>query len=194
MAGIRLSTSIVKSVPCRAPALTNLRKYRLDDVPQFRPLAMLGNGDTALTPADFAAAYDVTGLQSAGLTGAGHSIAVIARSEFLDSDIAAFSSRFLAKPLTPVRDDALRRLVELHHILGRNLIGERPPNILEGNGGGEQTPQPRGQYQSTPQGTAEVLASTLGERLICSLHDTLRPNIDPRAGRHLSIHRQPQRL
>src|SRR5437763_3643436 len=36
-------------------------------------------------------------------SGAGHSIAVIARSDFLDSDVAAFSSRFLARPLAPVR-------------------------------------------------------------------------------------------
>ncbi len=75
----------------------------LDDVPKFRPLAVLGNGQTALAPDDFAAAYDVAGLQAGGLTGAGRSIAVVARSNFLDSDIAAFSARFLARPLTPVR-------------------------------------------------------------------------------------------
>ncbi|HLY36522.1 MAG TPA: S53 family peptidase, partial [Candidatus Binatia bacterium] len=90
----------------------------LDDVPQFRPLALLANGDTALTPADFATAYDVAGLQTAGLTGAGHSIAVIARSDFLDSDIAAFSSRFLARPLAPVRV----------------FTGSPPPGILPDEG------------------------------------------------------------
>jgi len=75
----------------------------LDDLPTFHPLAQLGGGVTALAPADFAAAYDVTTLQSAGLTGAGHSVAVIARSNFADSDVAAFASRFLSRPLAPVR-------------------------------------------------------------------------------------------
>src|SRR5207247_4692761 len=52
---------------------------------------------------DFAAAYDVATLQAAGLTGAGHSIAVMAQSNFPDSDVAAFSARFLPHPLAPVR-------------------------------------------------------------------------------------------
>jgi Pro-kumamolisin, activation domain len=75
----------------------------LDDLPKFRPLVQLANGTTALAPSDFAAAYDVASLQAVGLTGGGHSIAVIARSNFLDSDIAAFSSHFLPRPLSPVR-------------------------------------------------------------------------------------------
>src|SRR5436309_15807809 len=58
---------------------------------------------TVLAPGVFATAYDVASLQGAGLTGAGRSIAVVARSNFLDSDIAAFSSRFLPRPLAPVR-------------------------------------------------------------------------------------------
>jgi hypothetical protein len=75
----------------------------LDDLPKFHPLVRLGSGQTALAPSDFAAAYDVTALQNAGLTGAGHSIAVIARSDFADGDIAAFSADFLPRPLAPVR-------------------------------------------------------------------------------------------
>jgi subtilase family serine protease len=49
----------------------------------------------------------VTPLQAQGLTGLDRSIAVIARSNFLDSDIAAFSQRFLPGVLlTPRREFA----------------------------------------------------------------------------------------
>ena len=75
----------------------------LDDLPKFRPLAKSSSGVTALVPSDFATAYGVTPLQAAGLTGAGHSIAVIARSNFADGDVAMFSSNFLTFQLTPVR-------------------------------------------------------------------------------------------
>jgi len=75
----------------------------LDDLPAYRPLVTLMDGDTALAPNDFAAAYQVLPLQAAGLTGAGHSIAVVARSNFSDSDIASFSARFLPTPLAPRR-------------------------------------------------------------------------------------------
>ena len=75
----------------------------LDDLPKFRPLAVVQGGQTALVPGDFAAAYGVAPLHAAGLTGAGHSIAVIARSNFRDSDVALFSSNFLHFQLAPVR-------------------------------------------------------------------------------------------
>ena len=76
----------------------------LDDLPKFRPLVTVTGGDTALAPRDFAAAYAVEPLQAAGLTGAGRSIAVVARSNFPDSDVAMFSDRFLApRRLTPQR-------------------------------------------------------------------------------------------
>jgi kumamolisin len=76
----------------------------LDDLPKFRPLVTIANGDTALAPQDFAQAYGVGPLQAAGLTGAGRSIAVVARSNFADSDIAAFSARYLApQQITPQR-------------------------------------------------------------------------------------------
>ena len=75
----------------------------LDDLPKFRPLAISAGGDTALVPSDFATAYGVASLQAAGLTGAGHSIAVIARSNFADSDVAMFSTNFLRFQLAPVR-------------------------------------------------------------------------------------------
>jgi len=75
----------------------------LDDLPQFHPVVTLGNGETALAPHDFATAYGVDPLTAAGVTGAGHSIAVVARSNFSDSDIAMFSARFLSSPLEPRR-------------------------------------------------------------------------------------------
>jgi hypothetical protein len=99
----------------------------LDDLDRFRPAAQVslclggtndgtrcaGDGEcpgsmcgpaSALAPADFAAAYNVTALQAQGLTGLDREIAVIARSNFLDSDVAAFSQRFLPGVLlTPRR-------------------------------------------------------------------------------------------
>jgi len=99
----------------------------LDDLPTFHPLVQLTppDGPTALAPQDFACAYGMVPLQPApdgptpppacangdvplqggGVTGAGQSIAVLARSNFADSDIAAFSARFLPgrPPLAPMR-------------------------------------------------------------------------------------------
>jgi subtilase family serine protease len=74
----------------------------LDDLPKFHPAALVDGNEAALVPQDFAAAYGVLPLQAAGLTGAGHSIAVVARSNFEDSDIAEFSRRF-GITLNPVR-------------------------------------------------------------------------------------------
>jgi len=76
----------------------------LDDLSPFRPLVRLADDRNALAPADFARAYDVTPLWDAGLTGAGASIAVVARSNYDPADVAAFSSRFSEQPLRqPVR-------------------------------------------------------------------------------------------
>jgi subtilase family serine protease len=74
----------------------------LDDLPKFHPLAIVSGGETALGPADFAAAYGILPLQELGITGAGHSIAVVARSNFEDSDIQEFARKF-SIPLNPVR-------------------------------------------------------------------------------------------
>ncbi len=43
-------------------------------------------------------------------------------------------------------------------------------------------------------GRAEVASARLGERLVRPLEDPLRPDVDPGAGRHLAVHRQPERL
>jgi hypothetical protein len=75
----------------------------LDDLPAYRPLHRIPeSGTTGLSPDDFAALYDATDLR-AGFTGAGRSIAVIARSNFDDSDIKGFASLFPGVQLNPVR-------------------------------------------------------------------------------------------
>ena len=51
-------------------------------------------------------------------------------------------------------------------------------------------PRPGGQRHPTAQRAAEVLAGQLGERLERALQDALRPDVDPRAGGHLAVHRQ----
>ena len=73
----------------------------LDDLPHFHPLVSVDSTAcggrvpcTALAPADFAAVYGVTPLLAAGLTGTGEAIAVVARSNFRDSDLSLFASRY----------------------------------------------------------------------------------------------------
>jgi hypothetical protein len=70
----------------------------LDDLPRFRPLVQLDGGATALAPDDFARAYAVEPLHAAGLSGAGRAIAVVARSNFRDTDVSSFATRFVGTP------------------------------------------------------------------------------------------------
>ena len=53
-------------------------------------------GGTALGPADFALVYGVDALQKKGLTGAGRSIAVVARTNFPDADVTKFSALYVS--------------------------------------------------------------------------------------------------
>lgn len=95
--------------PLREPALpANLAAQvrgilGLDDLPAFRPLVQLAGGRTALGPAEFATAYAVGPLRTSGLAGAGRVIAVIARSNFRDADVAAFAERYLGTTPNVVR-------------------------------------------------------------------------------------------
>jgi kumamolisin len=74
----------------------------LDDLPAYRPLHRIPQtGTIGLSPDDFAAAYQATGLRQS-FTGAGRAIAVVARSNFEDSDIDGFESLFGVQ-LNPVR-------------------------------------------------------------------------------------------
>ena len=54
--------------------------------------------------------------------------------------------------------------------------------------------QARGQRDRAGQRAAEPLLRHRGERLVGALEDALRADVDPRAGRHLAEHGQPQRL
>ena len=91
---------------------------RLDDLPAYRPLHRVPeSGTVGLSPADFAAVYGAEGLRAA-FTGAGRSIAVVARSNFEDSDIAGFASLFPDIQLNPIR----------------KLAGRRDPGILSEEG------------------------------------------------------------
>ncbi len=92
----------------------------LDDLPRFRPLVRLDGGLLALAPTDFASAYAVSPLHAAGLTGVGHSVAVVARSNFADRDVALFAERFLPTPgIVPQR-----RLVGEDPGISRDLAEE----------------------------------------------------------------------
>lgn len=73
----------------------------LDDLPAFHPLVRLGVAGDALAPADVAIAYRTAALADRGVTGAGRSIAVIGRSDFLDADVAAFGALFGAPAAQP---------------------------------------------------------------------------------------------
>ena len=50
--------------------------------------------------------------------------------------------------------------------------------------------QAGGQDHAAAKGFAEMLASELGKRLVRALQDALRADVDPRARRHLPVHRQ----
>lgn len=79
----------------RVPAALGVRGLvGLDDLPAIQPLARLGDGSLRLAPRDFARVYDVDPLHAAGITGAGSSVAVVARSDFRDDDLRLFRTTF----------------------------------------------------------------------------------------------------
>ncbi len=51
-----------------------------------------------------------------------------------------------------------------------------------------------GQRDRAGERAAEAAAGDLGEALVGALEDALGADVDPRAGRHLAVHRQPGRL
>ena len=70
------------------------------------PIMGADGGATAypiMAPADFATIYDVESLYTTHITGTGQSIAVVGRSEFHDSDIAAFRADFGLPVRPPTR-------------------------------------------------------------------------------------------
>ena len=65
--------------------------------------------------------------------------------------------------------------------------------VVHGHGqrlGTAHAAEPGGEHHPAAQRAPEVLASDLGERLEGALQDPLRPDVDPRAGRHLPVHGQ----
>src|ERR1700693_1108581 len=52
----------------------------------------------------------------------------------------------------------------------------------------------RGQCDRAGEGAPGTLAPNGGERLVRPLGDALGPDVDPRARRHLTVHRQTERL
>ena len=83
----------------------------------------------------------------------------------------------LDAPLDPSR-------IHLHH-QGHALVHG------DGQGlGPAHAAQPGGEDHPAPQRAIEPLGRALGQRLVRSLQDPLGPDVDPRAGRHLSVHGQ----
>ena len=54
--------------------------------------------------------------------------------------------------------------------------------------------QSRREHESTGERAAEMFARHRAERLVRPLDDSLRTDVDPRAGRHLAVHRQAATL
>ena len=54
--------------------------------------------------------------------------------------------------------------------------------------------QARGHDQTSREVAAETLPRALGKRLVGALQDSLTADVDPRSGRHLSVHGQAERV
>ena len=76
---------------------------------------------------------------------------------------------------------------------GVDLDAERDAAV-HGHGEGLRAahpPEPAGQRDRAGERAAEALGGTLRERLVGALQDPLRPDVDPRTGGHLPVHREP---
>ena len=79
---------------------------RLNTFPLAEPLVRVtGSGglSTAMAPGDMYLAYDMQTLLDAGTNGAGQTIAVVARSDFDNSDVTSFQQRFDVAVRIPVK-------------------------------------------------------------------------------------------
>src|SRR3989454_7929541 len=54
--------------------------------------------------------------------------------------------------------------------------------------------EPRGENKASGERSPEVLLRAGPKRLVGALEDPLRPDVDPRARRHLTVHREPHRF
>ncbi len=82
--------------------------------------------------------------------------------------------------------DARRVDVSAEERRARHAGGERL--------GAAHAPEPPGDHEAVREVAVEVGAPAGGEGLVGALEDPLRPDVDPRAGRHLAEHREPDRL
>jgi hypothetical protein len=87
----------------------------------------------------------------------------------------------------------------VHAALDPGLVDLHPQEGAAVHGGGQglraaHAAQARGHHQAPGEVAAEVLAGRLGERLVGALQDALRADVDPRAGGHLPVHGESQRL
>ena len=55
-------------------------------------------------------------------------------------------------------------------------------------------PHPAGEHEAAAKTPAKMLASTLRERLVGTLHDPLGPDVRPSTRRHLPVHREAEPL
>jgi pseudomonalisin len=79
---------------------------RLNTFPLAEPLVRLRNATSvvnAMAPSDVYVAYDMQPLLDAGVTGAGQTIAVVARSDFKLGDVASFEAQFGVPAYAPVK-------------------------------------------------------------------------------------------
>lgn len=79
---------------------------RLNTFPLAKPLVrVLGSGGStvAMAPGDLQAAYDVLPVLNRGIDGSGQIIAVVARSDYNDSDISRFQQEFGGSALLPTK-------------------------------------------------------------------------------------------
>ena len=76
-------------------------------------------------------------------------------------------------------------------------LDDQPHALVEGDRqrlGAAHAPQPRRQRQRARQRAAEVALGAGRQRLVGALQDALGADIDPAAGGHLAVHRQPHPL
>ena len=103
---VHLANSVDPSIP-RALAdlvagVVSLNDFRLKPASHIvRPATTVKSGAHFLSPADFATIYNVSPLYSAGVNGAGQSIAVVARTNINLADVQFFRSTFNLPPNDP---------------------------------------------------------------------------------------------
>ena len=81
-------------------------------------------------------------------------------------------------------------------LVNAHLVDLNAQRRRTGDGSGKglstaHTTKAGGKQKTSVERTAKMLSRTFGERLVCTLHDALRADVDPRTGGHLTVHHQP---